>query len=175
MQRVRAVCASYVTLDGLARDPAFDCVLAEAEKRVSWFRSTALTTNGWWQCAGKPSIHRIAALKKAKHSEAVALWVMRHGNDEEELIQSKITIKDLQAELTKLKKRVKQPSGEASGTSRADLIKALCTLRKQFVAEGGQAEKEPDVDWQDVDIQAQPAPVTVLVCMEHPLTNNLGA
>ena len=107
MQRVRAICASYVTLDGLARDPAFDCVLAEAEKRGSWFRSTALTTNGWWQCAGKPSIHRIAALKKAKHSEAVALWVMRHGNDEEELIQSKITIKDLQAELTKLKKRVK--------------------------------------------------------------------
>ena len=107
MQRVRAICASYVTLDGLARDHAFDCVLAEAEKRVSWFRSTALTTNGWWQCAGKPSIHRIAALKKAKHSEAVALWVMRHGNDEEELIQSKITIKDLQAELTKLKKRVK--------------------------------------------------------------------
>ena len=178
--------ASYhITIDGLARDPEFDRVLAIAEDRVKWFRDTALSTNGWSESlVGKPSIGRVAALKKTKHSEDRATWVMNHGSNEEDLLQSKATVVFLQQQLTLLKKKVKgKESGKrgqaektppvhcSSNASRPELVKAVCTLRKQLLDLGEKSPAEPELDWKEVDVQGKLGLVDsyVSLCMEHPL------
>jgi hypothetical protein len=109
---------------------------------------------------------------------------MNHGSNEEDLLQSKATVVFLQQKLTLLKKKVKgKESGKrgqaektppvhcSSNASRPELVKAVCTLRKQLLDLGEKSPAEPELDWKEVDVQGKLGLVDsyVSLCMEHPL------
>jgi len=160
--------ASYVTIDGLAMRKGWYSWLLMGEDKMSWFRETALKTDGWETGEGRPNIDLVAALKQTSCDEARAEWTKMHSCDEDDIsrLGKAVSNSYLQGEIRRLDDLLRTRSKMT--LPKPDLIKRVCALRLLAQSDASyKVVEEPQARPDEIDIQCDKKEAREM--MDHPL------